>query len=64
VAGSPTRLFSARRLKVTFGNGNAKMRIGRRTYDVPATANGIGYDLRPGHRPRVLTAAQRPTCVS
>jgi cytoskeletal protein RodZ len=61
-AGQTTRLFAAKRLKVTFGNGNARMRIGGKSYPVPATAAGIGYDLRPGRKPRVLSAAAWPTC--
>jgi cytoskeleton protein RodZ len=62
--GSTTRTYSAKRLKVTFGNGNARMRIGGKSYDVPDTQDGIGYDLRPGHKPMVLSAAARPDCVS
>jgi cytoskeleton protein RodZ len=63
-AGATTRLFTAKRLKVTFGNGSAKMRIGKRTYQVASTGNGIGYDLRPGRKPVVLSASSRPTCIS
>ena len=63
-AGETTRLFAAKRLKVTFGNGNARMRIGGKSYAVASTANGIGYDLRPGRKPRVLSASARPTCTS
>jgi cytoskeleton protein RodZ len=61
--GATTRVFAAKRLKVTFGNGSASMRIGKRTYDVPDTANGIGYDLRPGRKPAVLSATERPSCT-
>jgi hypothetical protein len=61
-AGQTTRLFAAKRLKVTFGNGNARMRIGGKSYAVPATVAGIGYELRPGRKPRVLSAAAWPTC--
>jgi len=63
-AGATTRQFTAKRLKVTFGNGSAKMRIGKRTYQVASTGNGVGYDLRPGRKPVVLSPAARPTCVS
>jgi cytoskeletal protein RodZ len=63
-AGDTTRLFSARRLKVTFGNGAARMRIGGRTYGVADSKEPIGYDLRPGRAPRRLSAAARPTCAT
>jgi hypothetical protein len=62
-AGATTRVYAAKRLKVTFGNGNAKMRIGKRTYAVAATGNGIGYDLRPGRKPVELSPAARPSCT-
>jgi hypothetical protein len=62
-AGNTTRVFTAKRLKVTFGNGAATMRIGKRTYDVPDTANGIGYDLRPGRKPAELSLTERPSCT-
>ena len=63
-AGTTTRLFQAKRLKVTFGNGAASMRIGGKTYGVQQSTEPIGYDLRPGHKPRVLSAGARPTCTS
>ena len=62
-AGAPTRVFRAKRLKVTFGNGFARMRVGKRTIDVPDRDVPVGYDLRPGRAPRELPAAQRPTCA-
>jgi cytoskeletal protein RodZ len=62
-AGAATRLFEAKRLKVTFGNGLVKMRIRGKTYEVPDTDEPIGYDLRPGKKPRVLSADSRPTCA-
>jgi hypothetical protein len=62
-AGAPTRLFRARRLRVTFGNGFARMRVGKRTIDVPDRRQPIGYDLRPGRAPRELPAGKRPTCA-
>jgi cytoskeleton protein RodZ len=63
-AGKATRTYSAKRLKVTFGNGQARMRIAGRTYDVPDTSAGVGYDLRPGRKPARLSAGSRPDCVT
>jgi cytoskeleton protein RodZ len=62
-AGAPTRVFRGKRFKVTFGNGFARMRVGKRTIDVPDRDQPVGYDLRPGRAPRELPADQRPTCA-
>ena len=61
-AGQQTRRFRARRFRVTFGNGQARMRVGGRTIDVPDRSTPVGYEVRPGKRPRELSAARRPTC--
>ena len=61
-AGQRTRRFRARRFRVTFGNGQATMRAGGRTIDVPDRSTPVGYEVRPGKRPRELSAARRPTC--
>ncbi|HVL94863.1 MAG TPA: helix-turn-helix domain-containing protein [Solirubrobacteraceae bacterium] len=63
-AGASTRTFRAKRLRVTFGNGQAVMRLGGRRVDVPDRTDAVGYDLRPGRAPRELPADQRPTCAS
>src|SRR5215212_1234761 len=62
-AGAPTRTFRGKRFKVTFGNGFATMRVGKRTIDVPDRDEPVGYDLRPGTPPRELPRDQRPTCA-
>ena len=62
-AGSPTRVFRAKRFRVTFGNGFAKLRVGGRVVDVPDRQDPVGYDIRPGRAPRELPAGQRPTCA-
>jgi hypothetical protein len=63
-AGDATRRYRGRRFRVSFGNGQARMRTGppARTVDVPDRATPVGYELRPGRRPRELSEAQRPTC--
>jgi cytoskeleton protein RodZ len=60
VAGSPTPRFRSRRFRVSFGNGQARMRVNRRTVDVPDRPNPIGYDVRPGRAPRETD--DRPDC--
>jgi cytoskeleton protein RodZ len=60
--GQQTRRYRGKRFRVTFGNGQARMRSAGRTLDVPDRSTPVGYELRPGKRPRELSAAQRPTC--
>jgi hypothetical protein len=62
-AGADTEVFRAKRLRVTFGNGNATMRVGGKTYPVREDDEPVGYDLRPGKKPKELAAGQRPTCL-
>jgi cytoskeleton protein RodZ len=61
--GQQTRRYRGKRFRVTFGNGQARMRSAGRTLDVPDRSTPVGYELRPGKRPRELSAAQRPTCA-
>jgi hypothetical protein len=61
-AGDATRTFRGRRFRVTFGTASARMRVNGRTYPVAASDQPVGYELRPGRKPRRLGAAQRPTC--
>jgi cytoskeleton protein RodZ len=61
-AGQPSRRFRGRHFLVSFGNGEARMKVGGRTVDVPDRATPVGYDLRAGKRPRELPESRRPTC--
>jgi cytoskeleton protein RodZ len=61
-AGQTTQTFRSRRFRVTFGNGQAQMRIGSRTVDVPDREDPVGYEITPRRR-RELPAGQRPTCA-
>ena len=62
-AGQRTRRFTARRLLANFGTANVRMRVNGKTYPVAASANPVGYELRPGRKPRRLPDAQRPSCA-
>ncbi|HYH87770.1 MAG TPA: helix-turn-helix domain-containing protein [Solirubrobacteraceae bacterium] len=62
-AGERSRRYRGRRFRVSFGNGQARLRVGDRTIDVPNRATPVGYELRPGKRPRELPEARRPTCT-
>ncbi|MDP9386311.1 MAG: helix-turn-helix domain-containing protein [Actinomycetota bacterium] len=61
-AGQRSARFRGRRFRVAFGNGNARIRYGNRSFDVPEAAVPLGFDIRPGRAPRRLPDAQRPTC--
>ena len=62
VAGDATRTFRSRRFRVTFGTANARMRVNGRRYPVASSQAAVGYELRPGRRPRRLALGNLPTC--
>jgi cytoskeleton protein RodZ len=62
-AGENSRRYRGKRFRVSFGNGNARLRAGKRTVDVPDRSTPVGYEVRPGKRPRELPEARRPTCL-
>jgi hypothetical protein len=61
-AGETTRRYRGRRFRVSFGNGQARLRANGRTVNVPDRSTPVGYELRAGKRPRELPEARRPTC--
>jgi cytoskeleton protein RodZ len=63
-AGTRTRTFTSRSFRTNFGNNNIRMRVNGRTFNVAASSDPIGYELRPGRRPRRLSDAARPDCSS
>jgi hypothetical protein len=60
-AGDRSQRFRGKRFLASFGTGAAVMRVNGRTYDVSDDAP-IGYELRPGRRPRAVPEERRPTC--
>ena len=46
--GDATRRYRGKRFRVSFGNGQARMRTGGRTIDVPDRSTPVGYEVRPG----------------
>ena len=62
-AGKRTKRYRGTRFRVSFGNGQARLRVNGRTIDVPDRSTPVGYELRPGSRPRELPEARRPTCT-
>ena len=63
-AGSRTRVFRSRSFRSNFGNGSLEMRVNGRVYQVAESSEPIGYELRPGRRPRRLPNDARPDCSS
>jgi cytoskeleton protein RodZ len=60
-AGQATREFRSKRFRVTFGTAAARMRVSGKSYRVASSKDPVGYELRPGKRPRRLTSGL-PTC--
>jgi Helix-turn-helix domain len=61
-AGQTSKRYRGKRFRVSFGNGQARLKAGKRTINVPDRSTAVGYDVRPGKRPRELSEARRPTC--
>ena len=59
-----TRTLRSKRFLTNFGNSGLRMRVNGRTYPVAESTSAIGYELRPGRRPRRLSDEQRPDCSS
>jgi helix-turn-helix protein len=63
-ASSPRETYVSRLFRTNFGNSNVRMRVNGKTYRVASSTTAIGYELRPGRRPRRLADDQRPDCSS
>jgi cytoskeleton protein RodZ len=53
--------FRSGRFDVSFGNGQVAMRVNGKEFQVPESANPLGYEVTPG-KVRPLSESQRPTC--
>jgi hypothetical protein len=60
-AGQTTKQYRSKRFRVTFGTSAARMRVGGKSYGVATSKDPVGYELRPGKRPRRLSSGL-PTC--
>jgi cytoskeleton protein RodZ len=63
-ASSPRRTYVSRSFRTNFGNNNVRMRVNGKTFRVAASTDPVGYELRPGRRPRRLADDRRPDCSS
>jgi len=50
-------------LKALVDQIQVKLKAGKRTIEVPDRSTPVGYDVRPGKRPRELPESRRPTCT-
>ena len=62
-AGHNSKRYRGKRFRVSFGNGQVRLKAGKRTIEVPDRSTPVGYDVRPGKHPRELSESRRPTCT-
>lgn len=60
-AGSPSKTFRAKKFEISLGNGQAKIRVDGKNFDVPSSSVPLGYRWTTKGR-TTLTEAQRPSC--
>lgn len=60
--GAATRTYRSRRLRLTLGNGDARLVVNGRPRAVPDVEQGVGYAITPDSFTR-LTGAERPSCT-
>jgi cytoskeleton protein RodZ len=62
--GARTKTYTSKLFRANFGNDNVRMLVGGKSYPVAASAEPIGYLIRPAKRPQRLSADARPDCSS
>jgi cytoskeleton protein RodZ len=60
-ANEDTETFRSKRFTMSFGTGEAVMRVDGKAYQVSDDAP-VGYQVRAGGKPKALPEAERPTC--
>jgi cytoskeletal protein RodZ len=60
-ANEDTQTFRSKHFLMSFGTGEAVMRVDGKPYPVSENAP-IGYEIRAGGKPKVLPEAERPSC--
>lgn len=60
--GAATRTYRSRSLRLTLGNGDARLVVNGRARPVPDVAQGVGYAITPGAFTR-LPGDERPSCT-
>ena len=62
ISPGPPRTFTARRLRITLGNGSVRLRVDGRAFQPPQSAEPQGYEFTRTGR-RTLEEGDRPTCA-
>lgn len=57
---SERQRFRGRRLRINLGRPSTEVHVNGDRVRIPAGANPVGYDFRPGRRPRPIPLGQRP----
>jgi cytoskeleton protein RodZ len=60
-AGNSSKVFTARRFRITLGNAEAQLRLNGKLGPVPAASAGIGLEVTARGR-KALAAGARPNC--
>jgi transcriptional regulator with XRE-family HTH domain len=58
-AGQTTRTYRSKRFRANFGNGAIRMRVNGHSYQAAGSANPVGYEMRPGRKPKPLAESVR-----
>jgi cytoskeletal protein RodZ len=58
----PARTFTAKRFRITLGNGSVRLRVNGRVFQPPQSAEPLGYEFTRNGR-RTLEEDERPTCA-
>jgi cytoskeletal protein RodZ len=57
--GQKTKTFTSKRFRANFGSDAVRMIVGGKTYKVPSTTRPVGYEIRPGKKPKKLSESVR-----
>ena len=57
--GQSTKTFRSQRFRANFGNGNIRMIVGGKRYDAAKEDKPVGYEFRPGKKPKRLSERVR-----
>ena len=57
--GQKTKTFRSKRFRANFGSGAVRMIVDGKTYPVANTGRPVGYEMRPGKKPRKLSESVR-----
>jgi cytoskeletal protein RodZ len=58
-AGQRTKAYRSQRFRANFGNGSVRMSVNGKTYRAADIGRPIGYEFRPGKKPRRLSESVR-----